>query len=277
MDMDGFPARYGGWREWALGWHELDPNKQEQFLKLFKADANALHTMAKGVEHMSLKGLSFLLHEESGCVQIFEAQKRPPGVMMPRRLNPTKQKLATCAICDVPLLKEDVGTNKEHRPVEIPCGHIFGSSFIKQDFLPHESWSCPVCDKNLYHDPHHPRTPSEVVESCDRILKWLDPPVKIAFPQDPHSYLGKLTLIFEPADAIRKNLGNWPAIPDVSYAESLRLQDLALYLARDRLEAADRGETARYREFVAQQQQVAARIEWLQFLGRCHYDWLVVW
>ena len=252
MDIDGFTAKYGGVKGWALGWHELDTKKQEQFLELFKVDANALRTMAKGVEHMSLTDLSLLLHEDCGCVQSFMAQKRTPDAVTPRMLNPSKQKLNACAICDDPLLKEDVGTNKNHRPVEILCGHVFGSSCIKQHFLAPERWSWPVYDKNLSDAPHHPRTPSEVVESCDRILKWLDAPISIAFPADPHSHLEKLTLIFEPADAIRKNFGNWPAIPQVSYAESLRLQDQALYLARDRLEAVNRGETARYREIIAQ-------------------------
>jgi hypothetical protein len=277
MDEEGFPAKYGGLLEWVMGWHELAKEKQEQFLQLFKIDGDVLRAMAREVEGMSLKGSTVLEHEKGSCLVSFSVQKKALDVTMPRMVNPSKQKFGNCSLCCVPLLKEDVGTNKDHRPVEIPCGHIFGSSCIKQHFAPPRNWLCPVCNKNLIAAPHHPTTPSEQVESCDRLLKWLDPPPHIDFPEGPNSYLEKLTLVFEPADAIRKHFDNWLAMPQESYAELLRLQDLALYLARDRLDAAGRGDTARFREVVARQVQFAARFEWLEFLGRCHPGSPVVW
>jgi hypothetical protein len=277
MDAEGFPASYGGLGEWVVGWHELDKEKQGQFLQIFKVDADALRVMAKEVEGMLLKGPTVLEHEIRGCLVSFSEQKKELDVTMPLMVNPSKQRLGDCPICDVSILKEDIGTNKEHRPVEIPCGHIFGSSCIKEHFVPPRDWLCPVCKRNLIAAPRHPVTPSELVESCDRILKWLDPPTHIDYLEGPNSYLEKLTLIFEPADAIRKHFDNWLIMPQESYAKLLRLQDLALYLARDRLDAAGKGDTAQFRKAVAQQMQVVARLEWSEFLVRCHPGSPMVW
>jgi hypothetical protein len=226
---------------------------------------------------MSLKGSTMPEHEMRGCLVSFSEQKKALDKTMPLMVSPSKQELGDCPICNVPLLKEDFGTNKEHRPVEIPCGHIFGSSCVKQHFQPPKDWLCPVCNRNLNAAPHNPVTPSELVASCDRILQWLDPPTDIVFLVEPHSYLEKLTRIFEPADAIRKHPDNWLIMPHESYAELLRLQDLALYLTRDRLDAAAKGDTVRFRETVVQQMQVAAKIEWLEFFGRCHPGSPAVW
>ncbi|KAF1833685.1 hypothetical protein BDW02DRAFT_500035 [Decorospora gaudefroyi] len=270
MDLDGFPARYTAVKEWALGWHELEAEKRRQFLEVFQIDRDALLGMAREVKGMSLTGPAMLNHEKTSCVVGFLEQKRPLDVVLPRMVNPSRQKLGECSICKVGLLKEEVGTTKEHRPVEIPCRHIFGASCIKNHFAATKRWVCPACGTNHYAVQHHPTTASEVLESCDRLLKWLDPPALVHLPVEPHSYLDKLTLIFEPADAIRKDLHNWNNEPRDSYAEYLRLSDLALYLTRDRLHAAIRGDTDRFREVVAQQVQIGSRIVWLEFLWRCH-------
>jgi hypothetical protein len=159
MDLDGFPAKYGGLEEWVMGWHELDVEKQEQFLQLFNIDGDVLQSMARDVEGMSLKGSTVLEHEKCGCLVSFSVQKKALDVTMPRMANPSKQKFGNCSLCDGPLLKEDVGTNRDHRPVEIPCGHIFGSSCTKHHFAPPRNWLYPVCNTNPIAAPHHPTSP----------------------------------------------------------------------------------------------------------------------
>ena len=101
--------------------------------------------------------------------------------------------------------------------------------------------------------------------------------MQISFPVSPHTYLEKLGIVFEDADAIREHLHCWLNAPYAAYVELLALFDLALYLARDRLGAAVRGDVIEFREVVGRQFQVEARIQWLEFLRSCHPNSPVVW
>ena len=195
-------------------------------------------SMARKLEGISLYDPEVLIHEKGACAQVFVSQKRILDVLMPLMLNPSTQKLGKCSLCNETLLKEDVGTSKETRPVEILCRHIFHFSCIRKSFTAPDTLICPGCNRNLPAAISHPTTPSEVVESCDKVLRWLDAPAQIILPAEPHPYLAKLALIFEPAQKICENLHNWFNVPTDSYTELLGLSDLVLYLARNRLEAA---------------------------------------
>ena len=277
MDLDVFPSLPGGMREWALGWHELPAVKQKEFLRLFDVDAKVLGGTMDAVGTMSLRGPLTLEREQVGCVTTFLAQDRPLDAVVPLMLNPSKQNLGSCSLCGTTLRKQDIGSEKPHRPVEIPCGHIFGSECIVSHFRKQEGWTCPFCGWNLFDAPHHPVTPKEVLESCDRILKYLDPPASVTFSASPHSYLEKLGIVFEDADAVRVRFDYWLNVPYAAYVELLTLFDLALYLARDRLDAAVRGDIIEFRDVVGKQFQVEARIQWLEFLRSCHPKSPVVW
>ncbi|KAF7577607.1 HRD1, HRD ubiquitin ligase complex, ER membrane component [Pyrenophora tritici-repentis] len=277
MERDGFPAKYGGVGEWVLGWWELDGEKQEEFCEVFDITGEVLKSMAQNVEGMSLRGSEVLSHEKGACAQVFVSQKRVLDVLMPLMLNPSKQNLGNCPLCHEALLKKDVGTRNGKRPVEILCGHVFHFSCIKRHFTAPDTWICPGCNRNLLTTLPQPTTPSEVLGSCDKVLRWMDAPAQITLPTEPHSYLAKLALVFEPAQMICDNLHNWFNVPMDSYTELLKFSDLALYLARDRLEAAIRGDVVMFRDIVARQLQVGARIEWLEFLERCHPNSPSVW
>ncbi|KAH6881450.1 hypothetical protein BKA58DRAFT_2461 [Alternaria rosae] len=158
------------------------------------------------VGKMSLRGPLTLDREQVGCIKIFPAQDRPLDAVVPLMLNPWKQNLGSCSLCSTALRKQNIGSEKPHRPVEIPCGHIFGSECIVSNFCKHEVWSCPFCEESLVNVAHHPATATEVIASCDCILKYLDPPASVTFPASPHTYLEKLGIIFEDADGIRGHL-----------------------------------------------------------------------
>lgn len=277
MDCDGFPAKYGGAREWVVGWYKLETEKQAEFSDIFDVTGESLVSMARKFEGISLCDPEVLIHEKGACAQVFVSQKRILDVLMPLMLNPSTQKLGRCSLCNEALLKEDVGTSKETRPVEIICRHVFHFSCIRKYFTAPDTWICPGCNRNLPAATTQPTTPTEVLGSCDKILRWLDAPAQITLPAEPHSYLAKLALIFEPAQKICENLHNWFNIPTDSYTELLGLSNLVLYLARDRLEAAIQGDVSKFRDVVARQLQVGARIEWLEFLERCHPNSPSVW
>ncbi|CAA9956464.1 HRD1 HRD ubiquitin ligase complex ER membrane component [Pyrenophora teres f. maculata] len=277
MDRDGFPAKYGGVGEWVAGWWELGREKQEDFSDVFDVTGDALKSMAGNVEGMSLHGPEVLIHEKGACAQVFVSQKRVLDVLMPLMLNPSRQNLGNCPLCHEALLKEDVGTRKGKRPMEVLCGHLFHFSCIRRYFMAPHTWICPGCNRNLLTALPQPTTPSEVLGSCEKVLRWMDAPAQVTLPAEPHSYLDKLALVFEPAQMICENFHNWFNVPMDAYTELLKLTDLALYLARDRLEAAIRGDAVMFRDVVARQLQVGARIEWLEFLERCHPNSPSVW
>ena len=277
MDSDGFPAKYGGAGEWVLEWCELETEKQVEFSDIFNVTGEALVSMTRNIEGISLRGPEVLIHEKDACAQVFVSQKRILDVLMPLMLNPSTKKLGKCSLCNETLLKEDVGTSKETRPVEILCRHVFHFSCIRKYFAVPDTWVCPCCNENLLTVLSHPTTPSEVLGSCDKVLRWLDAPAQVTLPAEPHSYLAKLVLIFEPAQKTCENFHTWFNVPTDSYAELLSLSNLVLYLARDRLEAAIQGDVARFRDVVARQLQVGAQIEWLEFLERCHPNSPSVW
>ncbi|RMZ74668.1 hypothetical protein GMOD_00003737 [Pyrenophora seminiperda CCB06] len=279
IDSEGFPAKYGGMGKWASVWCELESKKKEEFSEVFDIGGGVLRSMVTEIEGMSLHDPETLLHEKSACAQVFVSQKRALDVLMPLMLNPSKQILGDCSLCDVALLKKDVGTTKNSRPVQILCGHVFHFSCIRQYFAAPHTWKCPDsdCDKNLPAALPNEKTPSQVLESCDKVLTWLDAPAQITLPAEPHSYLAKLMLIFEQPQKICENFYNWFTVPMDSYSELVRLSDLALYLARDRLEAAIRGDIVKFHEVVTRQLQVGARIEWLEFLEKCHPSSPAVW
>ncbi|CAE6995312.1 hypothetical protein PTNB73_04638 [Pyrenophora teres f. teres] len=277
MERDGFPAKYGGVGEWVAGWWELGREKQEDFSDVFDVTGDALKSMAGNVEGMSLHGPEVLIHEKGACAQVFVSQKRVLDVLMPLMLNPSRQNLGNCPLCHEALLKEDVGTRKGKRPMEVLCGHLFHFSCIRRYFTAPHTWICPGCNRNLLTALPQPTTPSEVLGSCEKVLRWMDAPAQVTLPAEPHSYLDKLALVFEPAQMICENFHNWFSVPLDSYTELLKLTDLALYLARDRLEAAIRGDAVMFRDVVARQLQVGARIEWLEFLERCHPNSPSVW
>jgi hypothetical protein len=135
MDLTSFPAQYGNMGEWAMGWHELAPTKQKEFLTLFDVNAEVLNATMSQVQSTSLCGPQTLQTEQSGCLQTFLAQDRPLDAITPLMLNPSRQNLDPCPLCATALRKEDIGSlSKLHRAVEIPCGHVFGSSCIVRYF-----------------------------------------------------------------------------------------------------------------------------------------------
>ena len=221
---------------------------------------------------MTLRDPDILMHEMSVCKREFRAQGKTLDVVLPKLVNPARSKFGPCSICDVQLLKENVGTANAHRPVDIRCGHIFGFACIQKYFQGLPRWTCPTCHADLTAAPQHPINPGEVLESCDRVLKWLEAPIQLVVPEAPHSYPNKLALVFEPANDIREHMLHWPPSPEDAYAERFRIDDLVLYLARDRLDAAIKKDVVKYREIVVLQVQAGARRAWLAFRARCYPD-----
>jgi hypothetical protein len=189
----------------------------------------------------------------------FRAQGRTLDVVLPKRVNPARSKFGPCPICDVQLLREDVGTANEHLPVEIMCGHIFGYGCIQKHFRGLPRWTCPTCHVDLTAAPQHPTRPEEVLESCEKVSKWLEAPMQFVVSEAPHSFLDKLALVFEPADDICEHMLHWLPDPEGTYADCSRINDLMLYLARQRLEAAIKRDVMKHREIVVLQVQAGAR------------------
>lgn len=268
MDPEAFPAQYLGMKEYALGWYELDAAKQTEFLDVFKIDADMLQQFASGTNTSKLGEISL---EMSACNNGFMEQKLLLDEVYPKLSNP-RNRPGKCGLCDGQLLSEEVGTTKEHRLVELMCRHAFGHSCIVERFKDIKGWYCEVCQLDLRYTQLHPAKPDEVLASCDRFLKWRDAPMSLSVLGEPHTHLNKLALIFELSNDIRKHLLAWLPDPEGTYVDCHKVNNLMLYLARERLKTVMQGDVLRYREVIAKQVQAAARRAWFGFLARCHPD-----
>lgn len=271
IDPEQWPCKSVGGANIAEMWTLIDAQEKEEILGGFALDANTLKDWLSGIasdefdKSVNLQGPFTKCDESNGVVLEFRSLGTLLDIEAPRVTVPSSRHLSKCGSCYEDLKEADIGTDAEHKPVQTVCGHIFGNSCLWKWYI--YTGDCPVCRKDL-EETLVVTEPGDLLESCDRALKWLQPPVPFTVPETPHSFADKLNLLFEPVDDIRNRLSLWGPYADGVVSEWSRLKDLGMYLARDRLAAVVENDVVRYRNVVLLQVQVGARRLWLQFLRR---------
>lgn len=244
--------------EYASLWQELDPDQQAQFLKTFSIDETFLKEWPAQIQTLDLKNPRIEDIEAAGLERVFTDREHRIrlDINHPQVSQPGTQEFSSCSICYRELAKEEVDGSADHKPVETICGHIFGYSCIRNWF--EKERNCPMCREDFSFAMMHAASPEELLKSCDRTLDWVQPPIYLQIPSRPHSFVDKLALLFRSPDEIRQRIGIFH-VDKQGMAMKLRtLQQLGLYLARDRMQAVLEGDVERFREVVELQVQTFA-------------------
>ncbi|KAF2003773.1 hypothetical protein P154DRAFT_590210 [Amniculicola lignicola CBS 123094] len=266
---------YGkGIRDKVTFWHNLDGNAQALFLRHFSLGASMAKRWRAEVRALTLDDPA-APSIEARTLEWEYAVLMPNlklDVYHPRVDWPTRFDFTQCSICLEGLFPRDIGTRVEHRPVQTICGHIFGHPCLLSWFRKHES--CPMCRTGFEYTMRNKPSPSELLESCDRVLRWqfIVPQNALQMPE-PHSCLDNLaTILSEPPYVVRENMGRLTISRD-ELGQLLGVMRMpGLFLARDRLDAVLRGDVTRYREIVEKQLEELGRREVYSFLNRTRLD-----
>jgi hypothetical protein len=266
LDSEQYPARYGCAEVFSMTWHLLSAERKQQFLQSLTLDKNKLGQFLEGLEKIDLNQPPFERQEGVGCMLEFKSLDLQLDADHPNVTPPdTARHMPKCQRCDQQLRKDEIGGNAEHRPVQTTCGHLFGYICLRKWFETHPD--CPQCGKELS-GLGYPASAQEVLESCDRELKWIHPPLNFVDAESPNSALEQLALVLEPVAEIQRRLRHWGPYSGGMPWEWARLRDTGAYLARERLRAVMQKRGVRYRQAVRLQVQVGARRLWLDFLER---------
>jgi hypothetical protein len=267
VNVDGYPATYRNAGEVTRWWHANGAEQlKEEFLRNMTVNRERLEALVAGLQDTNMERLEFVEQEIVGCILEFRELGIALDVDHPAVTPPdSARRMPECPVCHVQLKKEEIGSMAEHRPVQTSCGHLFGYVCFRESFQ--RRGECPECG-NLPIGPMYITSVDELLESCDRELKWLNARAKFQDAESPHSALEKLGLVLEPAEEIRRRLHYWEAHIGGLGLEWAGLKDNGAYLARERLAALIKGSAARYKEAVLMQMQVGARRQWLEFIER---------
>jgi hypothetical protein len=267
IDPNQYPAKYGGAMGFANVWESLDAVKKTEFLGSFSIDQQKLGAWASSLKDAKIDfGIGLTKQNEAiGMANMFHSAGMTLDFSHPKVKAPDSTNFSECLLCYEKLKKENSSSEVIHRPVQTACGHVFGYSCLRSWFAK-EKCVCPKCYTEL--DPGTAFIPpiKEVLESADRELKWLQSPIAVENPQEPHDFVSKLALIFEPADEIKEHLSLWSRDEHMLPTEANRLMELGLYLARERLEAVFQKDKAAWRRIGQRQVEVAARMFLVRFL-----------
>ncbi|KAF2689881.1 hypothetical protein K458DRAFT_356250 [Lentithecium fluviatile CBS 122367] len=261
LDPEQYPVRYGEAGRAAEVWREMGVEWQERFLQSFVVNEKKLELVRGGVGDRGSR-----LAESLGYLLEFWALGSQIDVDHPAVTPPDLARhMPKCYVCGEQLKKEEIGGTAAHRPVQAACGHLSGYVCLRKWFTRHAD--CPQCGGELSGSQYQ-ASPEAVLESYDRELKWLHPPIEFKDAETPHSMLDKLLLIFETAEEIRGRLKHWGAYADGMHSEWARLQDTGAYLARERLLSVLKMDTAGYRHAVLLHVRVGARRLWIDSLDQ---------
>ncbi|KAF1957220.1 hypothetical protein CC80DRAFT_389601, partial [Byssothecium circinans] len=265
IDPEQYPAKFAGAKGFMQVWAAPDPATKRTFLESFALDEDSLNAWVSEMKTMKIKFQEIEDYEVTGAIGEFRARDLLFDVDHPAVRAPTSQDLGTCSLCCELLKADQTGTQLFHRPVQTSCGHIFGYSCLKDWFA--RDVACPDCKRDLFAITCVPSA-REALASCDRGLKWVGPPIKVEGPQEPHDFISKLALIFEPADEIRRHMSFWAKGASTLEVEENRLNEMGLYLARERLEAVVQRDKAAWRRVLQKQVVVGAAAMWKFFLWK---------
>ncbi|KAF2792616.1 hypothetical protein K505DRAFT_387150 [Melanomma pulvis-pyrius CBS 109.77] len=269
LDPEQYPSKYynGGIDEFASFWIDLGADQQTKLLERFAIDGAILKGFPDAIKMYDITTASVKASEAEGLEQEFRGSYNDMNldVIHPEVKTPTSPDESECSICRETFDKGEA----DHRAVETICGHVFGYSCLRDWFM--KDQSCPMCREDFQFSKEHMPSPEELLESCDRALRWHDPPCDFQVPSRPHSFLDKLALVFIPANEIRLQLSrqDFDSVYQMR-SEWINLRQLALYLARDRMQAVLEDNVQRFGETVELQVQAWARRMWIQFLKHSH-------
>jgi hypothetical protein len=213
-------------------WRNLDVTRQQLFLDGFVLDEEKLKAWMSGLSTTGFCCENVVEVEGQGLQRELDAAGADitSELNVPKLAEEALEDRSTCAICGEGYSLENRGTDASHVPVRVPpCGHVFGWRCL---MAPMENRTgdgkCAICRVRMCACT----SPQDLIDGCDKILEWLQPPTELQNMTGPDSYLNRLMLIFKPADEIRRRLEYW--IPHTSniVAELSKLGDLGIYQAR---------------------------------------------
>jgi hypothetical protein len=270
MKRDGYPARFDDdVADFITVWHSVDQVLRDELLQSFEMTTEGIKQWPE-LQRIDLSYASSIGAEIHGL--LLELHLSFPDLRLdishPRLHKPEDRECASCPICFLQLKEGEVGGIMEHRPVKTVCNHIFGYSCIREWWK--SSLTCPMCREDFNFAARHIPTPEEFLQAVDRQLDWIEPEPRISVPSQPHSYIDKLTVIFRPADEVRKRIVSQVYDTKKVATEADVLGRCAAYLARDRLRAVIDQDKELFQTTVQLQAQVFARRAYFGFLFWSH-------
>lgn len=266
VDPRQWPTTSSGRSEYADMWEKLDAQRKQRFLDEFAVDEEKLGAWMSSLSTEAFCCENVAEEEAEGLKRELDAA----GIDLLSELNGPKlaeealEDGSTCTICGEGYSMKGRETDEAYVPVRVtPCGHVFGWRCLMKPMEDHTGdgrcaiWKVRKCACT---------SPQDFVDGCDRILRWMQPPVRPHNMDGPHSYVNRLMLKFEPADEIRKRLRYWGPHAKGIVAEMSNLGDLGMYQARERLGAILDRDVRRYQETKVKQAHATAQRLWLQFL-----------
>ncbi|KAL1594603.1 hypothetical protein SLS60_010364 [Paraconiothyrium brasiliense] len=221
-----WPTKSSGRSEYADMWKQLGAVRQQRFLEDFAIDQERLQAWMWSLSTQEFCCMNVEMEEGKGLKREFTAAGVEFGSVFsePHLEEGALKDGSMCSICGEGYSLENRGTEKSHIPIRVrPCGHVFGRHCLDAQIKDRPiDAKCKICRARLCVCI----TAEDHVDACDRILRWLQPPVQLQHTAGPDSYLRRLMLVFEPADEIRKRLEYWTPHVSNIVADLNKLGDL---------------------------------------------------